>query len=70
MIECRDAESGKGTGQLLMDYMTETILHYKASALGTPHVSPDSLHVVNLHREPSNSILLAVYKVTGELFII
>ncbi|CAG0897541.1 unnamed protein product [Darwinula stevensoni] len=64
VIECQDAESGKGTGQLLMDYMTETILQFKASAPGTPHVSPDSLHVVNLHREPSNSILLAVHKVT------
>jgi follistatin-related protein 5 len=51
------------TGQLVLDYITNSIISIKADLVGIPFVSPDSRYVITInHRH--DSVLLSVQQVT------
>ena len=58
------------TGQLVLDYLTSTIISIKADLVGVPYISPDSRYVITInHRH--DSVLLSVQQVTinGLVFV-
>jgi len=58
------------TGQLVLDYITNSIISIKADLVGVPYVSPDSRYVITInHRH--DSVLLSVQQVTinGLIFV-
>lgn len=51
------------TGQLVLDYITSSIISIKADLVGVPFISPDSRYVVTInHRH--DSVLLSVQQVS------
>lgn len=51
------------TGQLVLDYITSSIISIKADLVGVPFITPDSRYVVTInHRH--DSVLLSVQQVT------
>lgn len=63
-ISCREPVTGRPTGQLVMDYLTDAILSTRPSMIGNPSVSPDSQLITTVdHR--SDGVTLALQKVTG-----
>lgn len=58
------------TGQLVLDYITSSIISIKADLVGVPFISPDSRYVITInHRH--DSVLLSVQQVTinGMVFV-
>ncbi|XP_058798657.1 follistatin-related protein 5-like isoform X2 [Phymastichus coffea] len=70
ILQCEEPITGKPTGQLLLDYVTDTVLSHKPELLGKPSVSPDSRHLVTLDRR-QNGVVLIVEEIlpTGLNFI-
>ncbi|XP_043287172.1 follistatin-related protein 5-like isoform X3 [Venturia canescens] len=58
ILQCEEPVTGRATGQLLLDYLTDTVLSHKPSLVGKPMVSPDSRHVVTLDKQDSGVILV------------
>ncbi|XP_008555212.1 follistatin-related protein 5 [Microplitis demolitor] len=58
ILQCEEPITGKATGQLLLDYLTDTVLSHKPGLIGKPMVSPDSRHVVTLDKQASGVILV------------
>ncbi|KAJ4433625.1 hypothetical protein ANN_15935, partial [Periplaneta americana] len=50
IMECEEPVTGRPTGQILLDYLTDTVLTHKVGLFGHPHVSPNSRSVVTLDR--------------------
>lgn len=50
IMECEEPITGRPTGQILLDYLTDTVLTHKTGLFGHPHVSPNSRCVVTLDR--------------------
>ncbi|KAK7788916.1 hypothetical protein R5R35_007352 [Gryllus longicercus] len=50
IMECEEPITGRATGQILLDYLTDTVLSHKPGLFGHPHVSPNSRAVVTLDR--------------------
>lgn len=66
-MSCREPVTGRPQGQLLMDYLTDTVLTSKPELTGTPRVSPDSRLVATIdHR--SDGVTLVVQKITRKIF--
>lgn len=66
IMECEEPITGRPTGQILLDYLTDTVLVHKTGLFGHPHVSPNSRSVVTLDRG-HDGVTLVVQEVTGEL---
>ena len=64
-MECEEPVTRRPTGQIVMDYLTDTVLSHKVTLLGQPYISPDSRIVVTVHREKS-SVTLVVQHTTDQ----
>lgn len=65
-MDCHEPVTGRRTGQLVLDYLTDAVLSHKATLMGQPHVAPDSSLVVTVDTE--NHVKIVVQKVTGGTF--
>ncbi|KAK6630501.1 hypothetical protein RUM43_014846 [Polyplax serrata] len=63
VLECEEPTTGRPTGQILLDYMTDTVINQKTGLFGRPHVSPNSRTVVTLDRG-RDGVTLVVQEVT------
>merc|ERR1719370_336611 len=61
-MECLEPVTGRRTGQLVMDYLTDAVLSHKSSLMGEPHVVPDSSLIVTV--DTHEHIKIVVQKVT------
>lgn len=68
IMECEEPITGRPTGQILLDYLTDTVLTHKTGLFGHPHVSPNSRCVVTLDRG-RDGVTLVVQEVVGELHV-
>lgn len=59
ILECQEPVTDRPTGQIVLDYLTDTVLAHKTALFGRPHVSPDSRHVVTLDRNNNSVIIIA-----------
>lgn len=64
IIECEEPMTGRPTGQILLDYLTDAVISQKAGLLGRPAVTPNSRVVVTLDRA-RDGVTLVVQQVTG-----
>lgn len=64
VMECLEPVTNRQSGQLLLDYLTDTVIAIKPSLPGTPFISPDARRLVTLDRT-NNGATLIVQKVTG-----
>ncbi|XP_015374342.1 PREDICTED: follistatin-related protein 5-like isoform X1 [Diuraphis noxia] len=62
IIECEEPGTGHATGQVILDYLTDTVVNKKASVRGSPLVSPDSRVVVSIDKA-ADGITLVVQQV-------
>lgn len=63
-MECEEPVTRRPTGQIVMDYLTDTVISHKVTLLGQPYITPDSRIVVTVHREKT-SVTLVVQHTTG-----
>lgn len=68
VVECEEPVTGRATGQILLDYLTDAVVSQKGGLLGRPLVSPNSRSVVTLDRQ-RDGVTLVVQQVTGKLSI-
>jgi hypothetical protein len=68
IMECEEPVTRRPTGQIVMDYLTDTVLSHKVTLLGQPYITPDSRIVVTVHREKT-SVTLIVQHTTGIAFL-
>lgn len=66
IMECEEPVTRRPTGQIVMDYLTDTVLSHKVTLLGQPYITPDSRIVVTVHREKA-SVTLIVQHTTGRV---
>ena len=64
IMDCEEPVTGRRTGQLVMDYLTDAVLGHKMALAGEPHVTPDSSLVVTV--DTHDHVKIVVQKVTGE----
>lgn len=64
IMECLEPITNRQSGQLLLDYLTDTVIGIKPSLPGTPFISPDARRLVTLDRTTSGATLI-VQKVTA-----
>ncbi|KAF4531901.1 hypothetical protein B566_EDAN000930 [Ephemera danica] len=69
VVACEEPMTGRATGQLLLDYLTDSVLSHKPALFGRPHVAPDSRVVVTLDRA-TDGVTLVVQEVTGKVEMI
>lgn len=63
IISCTEPVTHRQTGQLVIDYITSSIISIKADLIGVPYISPDSRYVITInHRH--DSVLMSVQLVT------
>ncbi|XP_071050414.1 follistatin-related protein 5-like isoform X2 [Onthophagus taurus] len=69
IMECLEPVTNRPTGQLLLDYLTDTVIATKPTLPGVPFISPDSRKLVTLDRT-KNGATLIVQEITptGLLF--
>lgn len=60
---CREPITGRHQGQLLLDYLTDTVLSAKTELTGKPRISPDSRHVVTVDHT-ADGVTLVIQKIT------
>ncbi|XP_012348700.1 follistatin-related protein 5 isoform X2 [Apis florea] len=65
VIECQEPVTNRPTGQLLLDYLTDTVLAYKPKILGKPTISPDSRHLVTLDKQETG-VTLVVQEISSD----
>ncbi|XP_012144462.2 follistatin-like 5 isoform X2 [Megachile rotundata] len=65
IIECQEPITNRPTGQLLLDYLTDTVLVHKPNLLGRPTISPDSRHLVTLDKQDTG-VTLVVQEISAE----
>ena len=66
IIECQEPVTNRPTGQLLLDYLTDTVLAHKPNLLGRPTISPDSRHLVTLDKQVTG-VTLVVQEISCNL---
>ncbi|XP_076348907.1 follistatin-related protein 5-like isoform X2 [Tachypleus tridentatus] len=59
ILECIEPVTQRPTGQLVLDYLTDTVVSHKTNLFGQPHISPDSRYVVTLEKTNSSVIIVA-----------
>lgn len=64
ILECRDPISGSPTGQVVLDYLTDSVLSHKTHLFGRPHVSPDSRYCVTLDTARNGSVKVVTQAIT------
>lgn len=69
ILQCEEPVTGRATGQLLLDYVTDAVLAHKPGLVGRPLISPDSRHLVTLDRQESG-VILVVQEISREYTMI
>lgn len=64
IMQCLEPVTNRPTGQLLLDYLTDTVIATKTTLPGIPFISPDSRKLVTLDRT-ENGATLIVQEITG-----
>ena len=64
VMDCAEPITGRRTGQLVMDYLTDAVLAHKTVLAGEPHVTPDSSLCVTV--DIHDHVKIVVQRVTGE----
>ncbi|KAG8190293.1 hypothetical protein JTE90_012583 [Oedothorax gibbosus] len=59
ILECLEPVTGRPTGQIVLDYLTDTVLVHSTALFGRPHVSPDSRRVVTLKADERSVVIVA-----------
>ncbi|XP_076327229.1 follistatin-related protein 5-like isoform X1 [Tachypleus tridentatus] len=59
ILECIEPITHQPTGQLVLDYLTDTVISHKVNLFGQPHISPDSRYIVTLERTNTSVIIIA-----------
>lgn len=67
VMECEEPVTGRPTGQILLDYMTDTVISHKPGLFGKPHISPNSRTVVTLDRGRDGVTLVVQQVMTSGL---
>ncbi|XP_042203130.1 follistatin-related protein 5-like isoform X4 [Homarus americanus] len=62
VMDCHEPVTGRRTGQLVLDYLTDAVLSHKPTLMGRPHVVPDSSLVVTV--DILKHVKIVVQKVT------
>ncbi|XP_066246527.1 follistatin-related protein 5-like [Euwallacea similis] len=57
-MECKEPVTGKATGQVVLDYLTDAVVSTAPTLLGKPYISPDSRKLVTFNRTPSGATLI------------
>lgn len=57
-MQCLEPVTNRPTGQLLLDYLTDTVVATKPNLPGVPYISPDSRKLVTLDRTESGATLI------------
>jgi len=68
IIECEEPGTGHATGQVILDYLTDTVVNKKATVRGSPLVSPDSRVVVSIDKA-ADGVTLVVQQVLGRFYL-
>lgn len=58
ILECEEPITGHPTGQILLDYLTDSVLAHKPNIFGKPAVSPDSRYLVTLDKQDTGVTLV------------
>lgn len=66
-MQCLEPVTNRPTGQLILDYLTDSVIGTKTNLPGTPFISPDSRKLVTLDRS-TNGATLIVQEITGKDF--
>lgn len=67
ILECEEPITGHPTGQVLLDYLTDSVLAHKPNILGKPAVSPDSRYLVTLDKQDTG-VTLVVQEILRNIF--
>ncbi|XP_063920258.1 follistatin-related protein 5-like [Zophobas morio] len=63
IMQCLEPVTNRPTGQLILDYLTDTVIGTKPNLPGIPYISPDSRKLVTLDRT-NNRATLIVQEIT------
>ncbi|XP_059480798.1 follistatin-related protein 5-like isoform X2 [Neocloeon triangulifer] len=63
IVSCKEPMTDRPNGQMLVDYLTDSVISFKSELPGQPKVSPDSRVVVTLDRAPEG-VTLVVQEIT------
>ncbi|XP_037025567.1 follistatin-related protein 5-like isoform X2 [Bradysia coprophila] len=63
IMSCREPITGRHQGQLLLDYLTDTVLSAKPEITGKPRISPDSRHLISVDHS-SDGVTIVIQKIT------
>jgi len=69
IIECEEPGTGHATGQVILDYLTDTVVNKKTTVRGSPLVSPDSRVVVSIDKA-TDGVTLVVQQVLGRFYFV
>lgn len=69
ILECEEPITSRPTGQVLLDYLTDSVLAHKPSILGKPAISPDSRYLVTLDKQ-NTGVTLVVQEILRNILII
>ena len=64
IIECREPVTGRPTGEIIFDALTDSVIHFKGDRFGRPFLSPDSRKLVTVSHDSTGTTLL-VQRLTG-----
>ncbi|XP_047741630.1 follistatin-related protein 5, partial [Hyalella azteca] len=62
VVDCTEPMTGRRTGQLVLDYLTDAVVGVKSSLVGQPYVTPDSQLVVTV--DTKSRVKIVVQRVT------
>ena len=65
-MQCLEPITNRPTGQLLLDYLTDTVVATKPNLPGYPFISPDSRKLVTLDRTETGATLI-VQEITRKI---
>ncbi|XP_057664949.1 follistatin-related protein 5-like [Diorhabda carinulata] len=58
IMQCLEPITSRPTGQLVLDYLTDSVIAIKPNLPGVPYISPDSRKLVTLDRTTSGATLI------------
>lgn len=69
ILGCEEPITARPTGQVLLDYLTDSVLAHKPNILGKPAISPDSRYLVTLDKQDTG-VTLVVQEILRNIFYI
>lgn len=64
-MQCLEPITNRPTGQLILDYLTDSVIGTKPNLPGVPYISPDSRKLVTLDRNVNGATII-VQEITCE----